>query len=207
MKKLTKFLKNNIISGFLVFLPIGIIIFVFKFAYNSIYNLVLPLATTISKTSKIQTSFSVIITITLILAVCLIIGIIVQTSIGEIFRERIENRILKKIPGYNVVNETIKQIFQGEETPFSKVALADVYSKGAYSTCFITDETDNMVTVFVPAALNPTSGNIFHLPKDRVTILDVSIDDAMRSIIGCGIGSDKLIKEFEKNKIEYKERI
>jgi uncharacterized membrane protein len=46
-----------------------------------------------------------------------------------------------------------------------------------------------MITVFVPTGPNPTSGLIYHVPKDRVTKTDAAVDLAMKTIISCGAGS------------------
>jgi uncharacterized membrane protein len=45
----------------------------------------------------------------------------------------------------------------------------------------------------VPTGPNPTSGQIFHLPGEHVVLVDVGIDDAMRSIISCGAGSGEIM--------------
>ncbi len=64
-------------------------------------------------------------------------------------------------------------------------------------TCFLTDETpEGICSVFVPTGPNPTSGNIYHLKKEYVHLINVSIEEAMRSIISCGASSQKRIAAF-----------
>ena len=54
---------------------------------------------------------------------------------------------------------------------------------------------DGRVTVFVPTAPVPTSGLTFHLDRALVTELPgVSVEEAMRTIISCGTGSDLLLQ-------------
>ena len=67
-------------------------------------------------------------------------------------------------------------------------------------TAFVTDEYKGVFTVFVPTGPNPTSGNIYHLKAQYVHKLNVSIESTMRSIISCGSGSNKLIKQFLKDR-------
>lgn len=63
-------------------------------------------------------------------------------------------------------------------------------------TAFVTEQhVDGSYSVFVPTGPNPTSGNIYHLKKKYVHLVDVSVEDAMRSIISCGAGSGKLLKQ------------
>jgi uncharacterized membrane protein len=66
-------------------------------------------------------------------------------------------------------------------------------------TAFITDRhPDGSFTVFVPSGLNPTSGMIYHLQKEFVHPIEVSVESTMRSIIGCGAGSGQLIDSYMK---------
>ena len=50
-------------------------------------------------------------------------------------------------------------------------------------TGFITDDQGEIITVFVPTGPNPTSGNIYHLAKDRVLKTGAPVDNGMKTII------------------------
>ena len=107
-----------------------------------------------------------------------------------------ESRIFLKIPGYSLIKETVSQFFGNKKSPFSSVALVQIFGNETLASAFITDEhKDGTRTVFVPTGPNPTSGNIYHLPEDRVHPVDVSVEEAMRSIISCGAGSSTLISK------------
>ncbi len=41
--------------------------------------------------------------------------------------------------------------------------------------------------VYVPTAPNPTSGLMIMVPREQVVELDMSVDQAMRMIITCGV--------------------
>lgn len=200
MKKWINFFKNTILGGFIVLLPTGIMVFAGKFIFDIIYGFVNPIAKRISSTSNLTDGLSVIVTIASILLICFIIGITTKTGVGKWLHLIIESNLLRKIPGYKIVRETVKQVFENEQAPFSKVALAEVYAKGVYSTCFVTDESGDLLTVFVPTGPNPTSGNIFHVSRERVVFVETNVEDAMKSIIGCGIGSKVLLKGAKLNK-------
>ncbi|MEJ2286453.1 MAG: hypothetical protein P8X85_22980 [Desulfobacterales bacterium] len=65
-------------------------------------------------------------------------------------------------------------------------------------TAFVTDTHDSgRHTVFVPTGPNPTSGLIFHVPDKYVHPVGVSVEETLRSVIGCGAGSSNLIDGFE----------
>ena len=65
-------------------------------------------------------------------------------------------------------------------------------------TAFITDtHASSRYTLFVPTGPNPTSGLIFHIPQEYVHPVKVSVEETMRSVIGCGAGSSNLLDAFE----------
>ena len=137
----------------------------------------------------------------IILTTCFFIGFAVRTRFGKFIYSSIEQRLLKVAPGYNLIKDTVLQILGTQRSPFSSVVLAQVFENDILVTAFVTDEhADGSCTIFVPNGPNPTSGNIFHLKAKYVHRVDVSVEDAMRSIISCGAGSSKLLDKF-KHKI------
>ena len=109
-----------------------------------------------------------------------------------------ENLFLK-VPMINKIYTGIKQIgkaFLGEgRTMFKKVALIEYPRKGIYSVAFVTAKGKKelaeisgceLVSLFLPTTPNPTSGLFIAVPKDEVTILDMSIEDGFKLIISAG---------------------
>ena len=129
--------------------------------------------------------------------VCFFVGVLVRTRLGGFLYRFIETRILKLAPGYSMIKETVLQIFGSkQDSPFSSVALVQVFGNETLMTAFITDKHDDgSFTVFVPTGPNPTSGLIYHLEGRHVHPVDIPVQDAMRSIISCGAGTAKLMKE------------
>jgi uncharacterized membrane protein len=99
-----------------------------------------------------------------------------------------------------MVKETVNQFLGKKESPFSSVALVQIFENDTKVTGFITDRHDNgTITVFVPTGPNPTSGFIYHLDAEYVHPVDVSVEDAMRSVISCGAGSGALVKGLDED--------
>jgi uncharacterized membrane protein len=67
---------------------------------------------------------------------------------------------------------------------------------GIWSLGFITNSSDSdyydlgidgeLVSVFVPTTPNPTSGYLLFFPRSEVKILDISVEEALRTIISLG---------------------
>ena len=125
------------------------------------------------------------------------IGAIVRTKFGKFLHTTLEQRLLKIAPGYNLIKETVLQILGSKKSPFSSVALVQIFGNDTMVTAFVTDEhSDGSFSVFVPTGPNPTSGNIYHLRGKYVHPVNIPVEDAMRSIISCGAGSSQLIEAY-----------
>lgn len=200
MKRIKAFFKTSLLGGMIVILPVAILGFVFKWIFNLVTDIVQPLTNLVMARSQIQGILADVLVIAVILAVCFIVGVFVRTRLGAIIYKTLENRILKIAPGYSLVKETVMQYLGNKKSPFSSVALVQMFGSETLMSAFVTDtHADGSYTVFVPTGPNPTSGNIYHLKGKHVHRIDVPIEDAMRSIIGCGAGSNKLINAYMEN--------
>jgi uncharacterized membrane protein len=54
-----------------------------------------------------------------------------------------------------------------------------------------------MLSVFIPTTPNPTSGFLIMLPQKDVIRLDMSVEDALKYVISCGI----VLPEEKKQKL------
>ncbi|MEN8106455.1 MAG: DUF502 domain-containing protein [Pseudomonadota bacterium] len=197
MKKLRSFIQTSLIGGLVVILPVTILVTVSLWLYKLITGWILPLSNFLRNYSQYNELITNIVAISLVIAACFFVGVLVRTRFGGFMFRFIENRIFKLAPGYSLIKETVLQIFGNrEESPFSSVAMAQVYGNDTLATVFITDKhQDGSYTVFMPTGPNPTSGLIFHLQGRYVHPVDIGVQDAMRSIISCGAGTAKLLHE------------
>ncbi|MEE9145147.1 MAG: DUF502 domain-containing protein [Candidatus Binatia bacterium] len=200
MKRIRDFLKTSLLGGLVVILPVAILIFVFKWIFGLVTNMVQPLTNLVMARSQMQEILADILVIAVILSLCFVIGVFVRTRLGKWIFKTLENKILKIAPGYSLIKETVMQFLGGKKSPFSSVALVQIFANETLASAFVTDtHEDGSYTVFVPTGPNPTSGNIYHLAARFVHPVDVPVEDAMRSIISCGAGSTKLIKALSKS--------
>lgn len=200
MDKLKGFLKTSLLGGFVVILPVAILLSVSLWLFRLVTGWIEPLTRFLIKDSQLNEFAADAIVILLILAACFFVGVLVRTRLGSYLYAVVEARILKLAPGYSMIKETVLQIFGNrEESPFSSVALAQIFCNETRVTSFITDRhADGSYTLFVPTGPNPTSGLIYHLDGKYVQPVDIPVQDAMRSIISCGAGSAKLMKNYIK---------
>lgn len=194
MHRIKECFKTSIFGGIVVILPVAILFFVFKWLFNLVTDIIRPLTNLVMARSEVQEIVADILVIAVIFGICFVIGLFVRTKLGKWIYQTLENRLLRIAPGYSLVKETVVQFFGNKKSPFSSVALVQLFGNTTLVSAFITDShLDGSYTVFVPTGPNPTSGNIYHLEEKYVHPVDVPIEDAMRSIISCGAGSAKLI--------------
>ena len=201
MDKLKLFLKTSLLGGVVVILPVAILVSVTVWVFNLITRWISPLTRLLTKDLHLNEFIAESFSIILIIATCFFVGMLVRTRLGDLLYRLVETRILKLAPGYSMIKDTVLQLFGNrKDSPFSSVALAQIFCNSTLVTCFVTDtHDDGSFTVFVPTGPNPTSGLIYHLEGRYVHPVAVPVQDAMRSVISCGAGSGKLLKEYSLN--------
>ena len=201
IKQTKNFIKTTLIGGVIVILPTIILVFAFKWLFGMVSNGIKPLTDLVVNTHALPDRYDQLIATALVIFVivigCFTLGLFVRTRVGKWIYNGIEGSLLSKAPGYKMVKETVNQFLGKKKSPFSSVALVQVFGNDTMITAFITDRHDNgMVTVFAPTGPNPTSGFIYHVKQEFVHPVDISVEDAMRSVISCGAGSDQLINKL-----------
>ena len=191
-KKLALF-KTNIIYGVLVIVPLAVI-FLFL---SKIVEILEKIAKPLGLKSYFSASLAVIIGFLLLLTVCFVIGALVRTGIGAWSFERLEEKLLKQIPGYQIISRALKG-FAAEEAAYPKALIRLLGSEAAVFG-FIMEENDSgSVTVFVPSSPAITVGSVYIVDRSRVTMLEASTIEIADCLSQWGIGSRKILERLSK---------
>lgn len=200
-KRIQNFLRTTLIGGVVALAPLTLIILLFRWVINMIGRNLTPVVDKLLQDPDPNPYFKFtlyVLTFTAILLFFFVIGLIVRTRLW-VFLNKAEDRYLLKVPGYKLVKETVQQFFGKNQSFFKEVVLVDIFNSGALMTGFITDDQGEIITVFVPTGPNPTSGNIYHLQRDRVLKTKASVDNGMKTIISCGAGSAEVFAAMESD--------
>ena len=199
-KRFRNFLRTTLIVGVVALAPLTLIILLFRWVINVIGRNLTPLVDKIIQDPDPNPYYKFalyVLTFTAILIFFFMIGLIFRTRMS-VFLNKAEDRYFLKIPGYKLAKETVQQFFGKNRSFFKEVVLVDIFNSGVLMTGFITDDQGEIITVFVPTGPNPTSGNIYHLPREKVLKTGASVDNGMKSIISCGAGSAEVFASIEK---------
>lgn len=194
IKRIRNFFRTTLLGGLVAVLPMALIFFFFRWIFNLIQRYLEPIVSLIEVRTEIQVAILYIMVFASILVIFFFIGLVIRTRMGRFFNSVLEDKYLMKIPGYKIARDTVMQFFGKNKSFFSEVVLVDIFNSGTLMTGFITDDHGEYITVFVPTGPNPTSGNIYHVQKNKVLHTSTPIDAGMKSIISCGAGSSEVFQ-------------
>jgi uncharacterized membrane protein len=201
MHSLKQFLRTTLLGGFLIVLPIMILLIVLNWMFESLTGYIRPITNLLIETARVNEFVASFLAVFLIILVFFLVGLLIKTEIGKVSFQTFENKFLAKIFGYKIIKETVLQIFGEEKNVFKAVALVKLFGNETLMTAFVTDEhPDGSYTVFIPSGPAPTAGFVYHVQKEQITIVDVPVDQALRTILSLGAGSKKLIEQYNSLK-------
>lgn len=108
---------------------------------------------------------------------------------------RILDKSISKTPFVSLIYTSLKELteaFVGDKKKFNKPVLVEMTSAGMHRLGFITQEDlsmlnlEGLVAVYCPHSYN-FSGNLFLIPKDKVSPVDANSTDIMKFIVSAGV--------------------
>lgn len=131
----------------------------------------------------------------IILMIITLFGYLASTLLAKPFFDLFEE-VLVKVPLVNIIYTSLKDLigaFVGDKKKFNKPALVCMnMQEQVYKMGFIT-QTDlsklaipGKIAVYLPHSYN-FSGNLFIVPAENVTPLDISSSEAMKFIVSGGV--------------------
>lgn len=100
----------------------------------------------------------------------------------------------------------VSRAFSADRTEgFRRVVLIPFPCQGAWCIAFQTAEFEvaspsgriTMITVFMPTTPNPTTGFFLAYPKTAVKVTDLSVEEAVRTVISGGLAASNLAQIFQ----------
>ena len=127
------------------------------------------------------------------------LGLVLATFIGRAFL-RWWDRILTRLPLISSIYPHAKQLsnflFGKRKMGFNRVVAIEYPRKGVYSLGFVTSNGpaavsrqsgEEMLAVFVPTSPTPITGWTVMVPADEVINMDMTMDEAVRFTVSCGV--------------------
>ena len=196
-------LKNDLIAGLLVVIPLATTIWLStifsRFVLAFLTSIPKQLNPFITLNPLLQDLINLALGLTVPLLGILLIGLMARNFVGRWLLEFGEGT-LTRIPLAGSIYKTLKQLLEtflkDNSTRFRRVVLVEYPRKGLFSVGFVTgvvgpslqpDLEESLLSVFIPTAPNPTTGWYTLVPEESVKDLNISVEDAFRTIISAGI--------------------
>lgn len=207
---ITRF-KNYFITGLFVLIPVVITFWVVKTILTTINDLILPYLRLLGIPIPEVPGIGIFVTLFIIV----VLGLMAQNYFGKKLLTYWE-LMISKIPVvrsiYNATKQTVETLFLNKES-FSKVVLVKFPHQESLVIGFLSNQVrvcdEEKYLIFVPAALNPTSGFLLFIDKENVIFTDLTVEEAMRTVLSGGLAIKrkiKLIKDSQTTEAEAIEK-
>ena len=227
LQRLKQDLKNDLIAGFLVVIPLATTIWLTITVARWVINLLTRIPKQLNPFDSLEPILTNVLNLAVGLAVpllsILLIGLMARNIVGRWLLDFGE-QVLQAIPFAGSVYKTLQQILEtllrDSKTRFRRVVMLEYPRRGVWTLGFVTGTLSSqlqshlpqkMISVFIPTTPNPTSGWYAIVPEDDAIDLAISIEDAFKVLISGGIVSPgdnpssvpiSLPKTYSKMKLE-----
>jgi uncharacterized membrane protein len=193
-----KRLRRYIIAGILVWLPIGVTIFLVRILVGLLDRTLVLIPQKYQPEALLGFAIPGL-GILLTIIILLVTGVLAANIVGRSMVGLWES-VLERIPVvrsvYSAAKNFAEMVFSDSSQSFKKVLLIEYPRKGLYSLAFQTSSAlgevqgrtgEDVICTFVPTTPNPTSGFIIIVPRKDVIELDMEVDEALKMIISLGV--------------------
>jgi uncharacterized membrane protein len=199
---LVRKVRNYLIGGLLIWIPIMITVWVVRFLSGILDNSLVLLPPPWRPEALFGTYVPGL-GIVLSLLLLFLTGVLVKNLFGGQMVAGLES-LVRRVPivgavyaGAKTFSETV---LTDKGTSFKQVLIVEFPRRGAWSIGFLTAENleevrartgEDMISVFVPTTPNPTTGFIIVVKRSEVVFLDMSVDEAFKMILTLGVVAPK----------------
>jgi uncharacterized membrane protein len=191
-------MKRYLIAGLLVWVPLGITIWVLHFLLTSLDQILLVLP----EAAQPRRMFGFDIPglgVVLAFVILLVTGVVAANFLGARLIGAWES-VLGRIPFVKSIYSSVKQVsdtlLSSKGNAFRKALLVEFPREGSWTIAFMTGTPaasiapylpGEHISVYVPTTPNPTGGYFLMLPRSKVRELDMTVDEALKYIISMGV--------------------
>lgn len=193
-------LRNAFLTGLVLVAPLVVTVWALRAfisvvggSITSLYDRYLP-----ATLQHLPPVFWDVINTIVALSLVTLLGYLSHVFLGQLVGAAAE-RLIQNIPGiggfYNSVKQFIETFGAKDRAQFSKVVLVQFPRAGAYTLGFVTNTGHGEPhvhlgpdhwAVFVPTCPSPVNGFFTYLPRTELIELEISVSDAMKTVISCG---------------------
>lgn len=178
-------LKRALLDGAMVVLPIGAVVLLVLGIVRRLEQAADPLAG--------RYAHPAVVAVAALVLLCLVVGLLVRSTVGRWTRRALESLLFEKLPGYRLA-----KAFAGDgpaargDRPM-RPALVSI-EDGECPALVMDEFADGRLLIFVPSSPAPMSGAIYIFTPDRVRLLDVPLLPFMKTLSSWGLGLREMVE-------------
>src|SRR4029077_15633929 len=190
---LRELLKATMAGGLLFLLPVALIAIVLKQAMQLVGKIVRPIANYLPVEAVVGVRGETVLAALVLIMLSLVAGLVARTNVGRRIMRWFENSLLGGLPQYQMVKSMAEGLADVESAESVDPVLVSI--EGGWQIGYLLEPLNNgWVTVFLPQAPTPMSGNVMYLPADRVRPLGITMAQAMAIVKRMGVGSANVLR-------------
>ena len=196
MKKVLENIKDNLITGAIIVIPIAVIGVILFEVVKKLIVLTAPITENMALGGPVSRAIVATIVAVLVLGVFFYInGLITKTYLGSGFKNWVEKKVYSHIPFYNTFLGVTHQITSKENQNYPVVEV-DLHGNNNKILGLLTETlADGRHIVYTPFAPVINIGQVHIVAKENIKILDISIKDATEIITRIGFEANNFYKE------------
>lgn len=198
-----RLIRNRVIAGLFVVLPIYITYAVVNWLYESLYSIALqPISNWLVVIWELENEEPSLFLWILLSTAALGLVLAVLYVAGMFFRSRLHQLldwVLLNVPGVSSIYSAVSKVFyaisssQYDASNFKRVVLVPFPHAGMKAPAFVTGEMveentgGRIVCVYVPTTPVPTSGYMLLFPAEEIVELNWDLEETLQAIVSGGI--------------------
>jgi uncharacterized membrane protein len=190
-----KFLKNALVRGLVVLIPVVLVYLTLRELFEAMIALATPIAD-LMPTGFIQKNDpEKLIAVILILLTALLLGLIWSAGPTRRAAEWLESRSLNHVPMYRMMKSLVGAFLNLEEEDSFKPACWR-HDDGSMEPVFVIGEHgEDMLVVMQPWTPTPFAGSVRVVPRDQVDLIPVTLDEYSLALTHFGLGLSEALQK------------
>lgn len=196
MKKAIRFIKETILIGVAVLVPIAIVGIVLSGTLKKMVMATTPITDNISiGGTLLKTAIAIVIVILVLVVVFFVSGLLLKSYLGNRFKNWLEEKVLSHIPFFETIRNITKQITGVEKNNYTVVEVS--LNENNSSMLGVKTETlsDGRHVVYCPFSPLINVGQMHIVSEANVKQVDLSLKEFTDVITKIGFESNKIYKK------------
>jgi len=207
---LKNFIKNNLIAGLLVVLPVGLTYILLAFVINGLDRSMAPVISDfiIWSGAPLPEDFHFPgLGFAVVCIFILLVGLLTTNFFGNKIVEA-GDLLMHRTPYVRGIYTTIKQVVtaisESKKSSFKKLVLVKYPHNSMHMLGIVACDTrgemvhrtgDNQVNVFIPLIPNVTIGFMMVTPRDQIALLEMTLEEGAKFLLSFGIFNGEAEKQ------------